>query len=851
MSNLKQIIKLKESTYNTKKANNQIDNDSLYLLYEKGIIASKDLFYGNNVIKARNLDSDLVTAITKALVLIDSPKSTVIDCTDFTGSISITSTITITKPCTILFGNARITSSAANFFDIQSDNVAIIGAGRHTDRTVVNSKDNATVFAMTGTGATLTNDSDKGYHIYSKGNKNLRFEYFTLLGVRTTLGKQCGNASYPINGCGGIHIDKANPIETGSGNTCNNIIINQVLIDGTKVHGIYISTPILTKISNVRLSQVAGHGIFLNGGTSVSLDNVYVASANLAGFCILGVTYCTLLNTVAEYVGIGYLIRGSFNVSIFSPGVEQTMNQTNNPWSDSQPITGKYGFNVQVTGTSGGSAATAIIPDVTGDFYNQFCGIPYYIQGGRNITLYTPYSTGICATNNYKGNASPAAPSRTCQLKIIGNARNVKVINLYGASINDNSGSIHNDIKIEGLSGSSPSGVEIDFNTGISLISNNWTKHVTNVSSDYAPVYNNGENVLIKNAGEIYYNDYEDDIVKLTWAELKTLRDNFQLIPGKFYRITDYVTTTVQTNTQSAGNQFDIIVRADSSNVLNENATAALHENDTYFSTAGAKLEAWELKYCLDNDTNRFAWADSTNGKGVIWWMKDDNDNECYYDFKNIMFKVGAKSQAGTIDNVYYYTFSFATGTNDSSVTDHSLNGSRCYKNSIGKNIVSKLQLTFNVFRNSNSYSSCYSNTFGDSCYNNTFGDTCYNNTFGNNCYLNTFGNNCSNNIFGNNCSNNFFGNNCYFNTFGNSCSYIRFGAPGNIKSYYRYIIIENGNNYINLDCSTTSGSNYLQNIKIVQGVNNTKTRKNITHPTTNDTFQTEYKPANSQTVLI
>ena len=23
------------------------------------------------------------------------------------------------------------------------------------------------------------------------------------------------------------------------------------------------------------------------------------------------------------------------------------------------------------------------------------------------------------------------------------------------------------------------------------------------------------------------------------------------------------------------------------------------------------KLEAWEIKYCIDNDTSRFAWADT------------------------------------------------------------------------------------------------------------------------------------------------------------------------------------------------------------------------------------------------
>ena len=124
--------------------------------------------------------------------------------------------------------------------------------------------------------------------------------------------------------------------------------------------------------------------------------------------------------------------------------------------------------------------------------------------------------------------------------------------------------------------------------------------------------------------------------VSITYAALKALRDGGNLVPGTWYRITDYVCTTTQDNTQSAEHAFDVIVRADDTSHLNENAFAAHHEGDEYF--ANCKLEAWELKYCLDNDTNRFAWADGTNGTGVIYWMKDEWGNQCAYDFKNIQF---------------------------------------------------------------------------------------------------------------------------------------------------------------------------------------------------------------------
>lgn len=99
----------------------------------------------------------------------------------------------------------------------------------------------------------------------------------------------------------------------------------------------------------------------------------------------------------------------------------------------------------------------------------------------------------------------------------------------------------------------------------------------------------------------------EDMMISTTWSALKALRDGGTLVPGQQYRITDYQCTTAAAGTSSAGHQFDIIVMADSANKLNEIAHACLHSGDTYF--ANNKLEAWQLWYCIDNDTTRFGWA--------------------------------------------------------------------------------------------------------------------------------------------------------------------------------------------------------------------------------------------------
>ena len=113
--------------------------------------------------------------------------------------------------------------------------------------------------------------------------------------------------------------------------------------------------------------------------------------------------------------------------------------------------------------------------------------------------------------------------------------------------------------------------------------------------------------------------DWVEDQVSMdyvTYSQLKELRDNSQLVPGKQYRITDYVTTTTLANTQSAGHQFDVIVTADSYNTFNEVARAIQHQGDTYFSDSD--LNAWQIWYCFDNDKERFPWAKTDSKKITV-----------------------------------------------------------------------------------------------------------------------------------------------------------------------------------------------------------------------------------------
>ena len=165
-------------------------------------------------------------------------------------------------------------------------------------------------------------------------------------------------------------------------------------------------------------------------------------------------------------------------------------------------------------------------------------------------------------------------------------------------------------------------------------------------------------------------------LVVTTHAELKAMRDAGKLTPGALYRITDYQCTTTQANTRSAGHQFDIVLLALSNNKLAEEGWAMMHENDTYF--ANSNLSAWKIWYCLDNDTSRFAWADATNGKGVIYRMIDEWGNDCPYDFKNIQFKRWKVTAAN--DELFVYSdenphyFGIYDSNNDEIVAPYGIN---------------------------------------------------------------------------------------------------------------------------------------------------------------------------------
>ena len=387
-----------------------------------------------------------------------------------------------------------------------------------------------------------------------------------------------------------------------------------------------------------------------------------------------------------------------------------------------------------------------------------------------------------------------------------------------------------------------------------------------------------------------------DDVItalvqSITWSDLKAKRDAGSLIPGMQYRITDYQCTTVTSNTKSAGHQFDIIVVADDESTINEVARAAKHDSDTYF--ANNDLSVWQIWYCLDNDTTRFEWADSANGKGVIYRMIDEFGNDIPYDFKNIQFKYPINA-AEYPD--YYYTFTISTDNTDCSLSMNDVCRSNTIKeyiitndfNTAGKrklnHIVFMGNWYFNNYFGCNCYNNvigtgsndnffatechdncmdshcqgnyfshnCSDNTLGEDSYNNTFGTSCSfnhitgsrNNTLGNDCSYNTLSGWCNNNTLGNNCSYNSFGSDCYYNSFGNNCSYIKFASDSSAETKYEYY----QNNHFGDGCKyilfkgaeTASDSSQVQNYNFAQGLQGTSSAYLTVDGIRNRAFETK-----------
>ena len=224
------------------------------------------------------------------------------------------------------------------------------------------------------------------------------------------------------------------------------------------------------------------------------------------------------------------------------------------------------------------------------------------------------------------------------------------------------------------------------------------------------------------------------------------------------------------------------------------------------------------------------------DGRGVIYRLIDEFNNDIKYDFKNIQFKRtitdGQYDEQGTETWCYTLNVWHNNMCQDASIVGNTLPNDEgyvtgVYDNNFGYATAYDLYIeVVNTFAfelgdnvilsfddNDGYYYGIYSNTIGNSFYNNTIGSSFCDNTIGNYLTSNTIGNNFRSNTIGNSFASNTIGNYSGSNTIGNNFASNTIGnnfGSNTIGNNFGSNTI--GNNFSSNTIGNYSGSNTIGN---------------------------------------
>lgn len=215
--------------------------------------------------------------------------------------------------------------------------------------------------------------------------------------------------------------------------------------------------------------------------------------------------------------------------------------------------------------------------------------------------------------------------------------------------------------------------------------------------------------------------------VSLNYTNLYDLVVRQTLVVGARYIITDFK-SIYSSNVNNNLNQkiswgenvnpsqtYSLVVIANTNSTLDKRATILNHPN-------------WVVEY----DVMRETLQDGVTTKGKITYLKDDNNNSAYYDFKNIKFRRTRQQLSGTnlqITQEYLDFFTFSDLINGQVIDTSELDTTK-----------------YNKFNED-----CWNNVFIGDTYNNTIESGCQNNTFLRGCHDTTIKWNSVNNMFNEN----------------------------------------------------------------------------------------------------
>lgn len=128
-------------------------------------------------------------------------------------------------------------------------------------------------------------------------------------------------------------------------------------------------------------------------------------------------------------------------------------------------------------------------------------------------------------------------------------------------------------------------------------------------------------------------------IIKYTHQELYNLYISDSLIPGQMYAITDYECSYKHPSSGSDA-VFEMTIPSEDVKYI---ILTALDTNRFDYSVQYIRHEGFakilECKYAIDPEEIPFTMGMEVPAKGAVFYMKDEYENECSYDFKHVKFR--------------------------------------------------------------------------------------------------------------------------------------------------------------------------------------------------------------------
>lgn len=205
--------------------------------------------------------------------------------------------------------------------------------------------------------------------------------------------------------------------------------------------------------------------------------------------------------------------------------------------------------------------------------------------------------------------------------------------------------------------------------------------------------------------------DSDYRIIQGTYDEIKQLADTSQLRIGNIYIITDFRTIyqcddkVLGTNDSEYPSQlYKVILTPISDHSFNTNVILSSNENCS-------NISKWEVQYDITQET-----IGAIKTKGKITFLRDQNNNYAYYDFKNIRFKRTVeeleKGATTYTQDTYFYTFD--NGGKDAS------EGTNCKNNHLESGCYNTIFISGEA-QNNSFQADCHNNTFFKDCLNSNF----------------------------------------------------------------------------------------------------------------------------------